>query len=83
MSEIAYINSTLRVTDMWEYGQKHGSALYKLDRGISTQAVFDSTARKVSKLFDQTLYENNADKQLLLINLHYVLKQTKPIIDTI
>ena len=45
-----------------EYDTRHGTVLYKLDMGISTEVVMDSTTRKLSKLYDQTLFENHAEQ---------------------
>ena len=59
---ISHIYTSLSETLLWEYYTKYGTALYKIDRGNSSEVVMDSTIRKVSKLYDQSLFENHADQ---------------------
>ena len=58
----SHIYSNLSETLLWEYYTRYGTALYRLERGISTEVVIDNTTRKISKLYDQTLYENHAEQ---------------------
>ena len=54
----SHVYNQLSETLLWEYYTKYGTALYKIDRGSSSEVVMDSTTRKVSKLYDQSLFEN-------------------------
>ena len=58
----SHVYNSLSETLLWEYYTRYGTSLYKLDRGNSAEVVMDSTTRKVSKLYDQTLYENYAEQ---------------------
>ena len=58
----SHIYTSLSETLLWEYYTKFGNAIYRIDRGISSEVVMDSSTRKVSKLYDQTLYENHAEQ---------------------
>ena len=46
----------------WEYSQSYSKCIYKIDKALSSEATFDTTARKVSRLFDHTLYANLANQ---------------------
>ena len=58
----SYINTNLCETILWEYYTKYATALYKVDRGTSSEVTIDSTTRKASKLFDQSLSGLNAEQ---------------------
>ena len=58
----SHIYTSLSETLLWEYYTKFGNAIYRIDRGISSEVVMDSSTRKVSKLYDQSLYENHAEQ---------------------
>ena len=58
----SHVYNQLCETLLWEYYTRYGTALYRLDRGISSEVVIDSATRKVSKLYDQTLSENHAEQ---------------------
>ena len=57
----SHVYDNLSETLLWEYYTRYRTALYKLDPSISSEVIMDSTTRKVSKLFDQTFYENHAE----------------------
>jgi len=54
-SELSNLSETL----FWESYQQ-ADCLYKIDRGISTEVTFDNSTRAVSKLYDQSLKENDS-----------------------
>ena len=58
----SHIYTSLSETLLWEYYTKFGNAMYRIDYGISSEVVMDSSTRKVSKLYDQSLYENHAEQ---------------------
>ena len=55
-----YVTVQLSETLFWEYYQK-ATAFYKIDTGNSHEVTYDPTTRKVSKLFDQSLSQDNAE----------------------
>ena len=51
----------LSETLLWEYFKKYSSSVYRFDRGSNnSELVYNTTTRKVSKLLDQSLEENDA-----------------------
>ena len=56
-----YTYTHLCETLVWEYYQK-ATAFYKVDTGNTHESTYDSTTRKVSKLFDQSLPQDDAEK---------------------
>ena len=58
----SHVYTSLSETLLWEYYTKFGNAIYRIDRGISSEVVMDSSTRNVSKLYDQSLYENHAEQ---------------------
>ena len=58
----SHVYTQLSETLLWEYYTKFGNAIYRIDRGLPTEVVADSTTQKVSKLYDQSLYENHAEQ---------------------
>ena len=59
---ITHVFESLSETLLWEYYTRYGTSLYRLDRASTSELLYDSTSRKVSKLYDQTLYENHAEQ---------------------
>lgn len=81
----SYIYDNLLETLIWEYYTEKETAIYKVDRGITSELSFELSSRKVSEIFDQTLsrlndYQSNANNQPILssdnerVNKRYYLK---------
>ena len=56
-----YSYSELCETFFWEYFQR-SLAFYKIDSGNSHELTYDSSTRKVSKLYDQSLSQDDAEQ---------------------
>ena len=56
---ISHVYNQLSETLLWEYATIHGTAFYRLDRGISSEVVVDPTTRNVSKLYELCLILEN------------------------
>ena len=65
-----YTYTQLSETLFWEYYQR-ATAFYKIDTANSHEITFDDTTRKVSKLFDQSLSQDNAEQ--ITANLQPIL----------
>lgn len=57
-----YSSTQLAETLLWEYYTRYGTAIYRVDRGISSEVTIESS-RKISKLFDRSLHENHAEQR--------------------
>ena len=58
----SHMYTQLSETLLWEYYTKFGNAIYRIDRSLATEVTVDSSTNKVSKLYDQSLYENHAEQ---------------------
>ena len=47
-----------------EYFKNYANCMYKIDKGLDSELIFDSSTRKISKLKDNTLYELDANKNV-------------------
>ena len=58
---ITNFRKQLSETLLWEYFKRYSSSLYRFDRGINnSELIYDASTRKVSKVLDQGLEENDA-----------------------
>ena len=58
----SHVYNQLSETLLWEYYTKFGNGIYRIDRGLASEVTVDSSTNKVSKLYDQSLYGNNAEQ---------------------
>ena len=56
-----YIYTHLCETLVWEFYQKTDS-FYKIDTSNHTELTFDASTRKASKLYDQSLSQDDAEQ---------------------
>ena len=47
-----------------EYFKNYANCMYKIDKGLDSELIFDSSTRKISKLKDNTLYELDANQNV-------------------
>ena len=58
---LTYTYFQLSETLFWEYYQR-ATPFYKIDTSISSEVTFDPITRKVSKIFDQSLSQYDAQQ---------------------
>ena len=74
---VNYTYTQLCETIVWEYYKK-ADAFYKIDAANHTELIYDAETRKVSKLYDQSLSQDNAE-QLTSANQPTLCSKANPL----
>ena len=61
-----HIQNTFSDLYIDEYFKNYANCMYKIDKSLDSELIFDSSTRKISKLKDNTLYELDANQNVVV-----------------